>query len=158
MAVAEISAAFGSAKAALELLKAGKDTLDRAAITSAIAEIQSKLMDAQGMALKLFEDNLTLLQSNRELETKLKKQVDWETERGAYELKNVTPGIHAWVAKGTSSGFHSALKLCPTCFENQVRSPLQHIHVRTATGSTGGEALFCPACNAKLPFNGGYSA
>lgn len=159
MAIAEMSAAFGGAKASLDLLRAAKGTMDQAVIASAIADIQSKLLDAQSAALRLLEENTAMSNENRTLAEQLRSQEDWKQIEEKYVLRHVgSPGIQAWVETGTESGYSSAVKLCTGCFAKHVRSPLQHVEVRTSTGSSSGDALLCPTCNVKLQFHGTYMA
>lgn len=144
---AELQAGLSALKAALDLAQAGKGVIDRAAMASALYEVQSRLLETQNAALKAIEENAQLSQRLRALELAASEAQDWKAEASRYVRTTVADGISAYTEVERAEGLRNAVKLCTRCFEDRVKSilQLQHAPVRQL-------ALECPRCKTTLIF------
>src|SRR5271163_3940515 len=75
---ASISAALGSAKAILDLLKGANDAQLAMRISAEVASVQGRLIEVQQQALDLQNENQNLRDDIRQLKTKLAETVEAE--------------------------------------------------------------------------------
>lgn len=144
---AEIQGGMTAIKAAFDLLKAGKDVIDQAAMMNALYEIQQRLLETQGAALQTMEENTKLARRVQELESAVEKKADWTAEESKYELLQVASGVSAYTEVGRSSKLKDAIKLCAHCFGEQCKSILQ-----VQREDMRHQSLNCSRCRTKLIF------
>lgn len=142
--VSLLAPAFGSAKAALGLVKGAtaaavdhgvKDKLIE--IQSAILDIQEKLGDAQA-------ERLDLLHQLDELKRKVRDFEDAKAALDKYELFEIKPGKFVYRSKA-HEGTEPAHYICPKCYSEGRATLLQ-----AGTSVHGGALLRCSACSFSL--------
>lgn len=82
----EITAAFQSAKTAVELIKATQGLSNSNDILTAVNDVQIKLSGDIASALASQEKQALLAERVRDLETQLRDIEDWKTQMQRYEL------------------------------------------------------------------------
>lgn len=78
---ASITAALGSAKAILELVKSAKDAKLAIGITSEVANVQGRLIDVQQQALALQNENQELRDEVRRMKRTIEAEASFHFER-----------------------------------------------------------------------------
>ena len=94
-------------------------------LNSAVINMQSAVMDAQSMTLEAQGEQSRLIARVVELEEELKQKVNWEGEKARYEL-TTWGGNHVYqLREDLKQDSEPTHFLCPTCYENGVKSILQ---------------------------------
>jgi transcriptional regulator with GAF, ATPase, and Fis domain len=138
---AEISAALASAKTALDLAKAAKQLSDFNNVIAAVAEVNTKLMDATVVALASLEKQSALSDRVAELEDKQRQLDDFETQIQRYKLHEFAETKALVYALQPSHENGEPLHyLCATCLGNRKKTILQ----------PDGHLLRCHICDISL--------
>lgn len=146
--LAEISAAFGSAKAIADIVGAGKGVIDQAQLASALFDLNSKLLETQGAMLTLQSENGELQQRIRVLEDAASARLDWSAEASKFEQREVASGVFAYVRTPVTDKLASVPKYCSACFEARTKAVLQLRHTQVGRQL----ALDCPNKHPALVF------
>jgi len=145
MALAEISAALTSLRAAFDLSKAMIGLRDAEGFRSKSIELQSAVLEALDKSIEAREAYAAQADRIRTLEAEVARLKDWDAEKQNYELKHIGSGSMAYMLKPDKRGTEPPHWLCPTCFAKGQKSFLN------ATGTHVGRGWMynCPTCSAK---------
>jgi hypothetical protein len=135
----------------LNLGAAIANTNDAAKRQTQLIEFQKAITQAFTTIAELQLSNSALLADKNKLEQEIVHLKDWKAEREKYELKEIASGIFARVESGYVGQLQSAHKFCATCFEKNIKSPLQQQRAEMRQ-----IALHCFTCKSHIDF-GGYS-
>jgi hypothetical protein len=123
--ITEFAAAIQSVKALNDLVKAARELKNFNDFVAAISEVNTKLMEAEAVALNALEKQLSLTNRIGELEKEIRELKNWDSEAKRYQLAKVGIGVFAYVLKpGMESGEPSHM-LCANCFYEGQKSILQ---------------------------------
>lgn len=136
----ELVTAIQSFKTLSELLKGAIGLKNEQAIRTAISDVNSKLMDAQTVALETQEARLRDQELIRALETKLEQVDEWKTEAARYKLHELVPGRLVYSLKPESANGEPRHFLCANCFGEHKKSILQ----------VENDLWFCQKCKTSL--------
>ncbi|MBV9044643.1 MAG: DUF2752 domain-containing protein [Alphaproteobacteria bacterium] len=142
---AEISLGIQALKSALSLAKEAKDLTDATAIQGKVIEMQSAILEAQGVAIDAREAHAAQAERIRELETEVARLKAWHGERDNYDLKQIDGAAVAYMLKRDKRGSEPPHWLCAHCFENGKKSFLQS---QGRTKDSVHQVLKCPGCGA----------
>lgn len=121
----EISAAYNSAKVALEVAKAANGLSNYNELVSAISDVNSKLMQANMVALESQEKQFSLTNEISGLKEKLRQIEDWEGQMKRYKLHEFpTNGLAYALQPGMEQG-EPIHYLCTTCADQKQKTILQ---------------------------------
>ena len=154
--MSEIAGAFTALKAAKDIAESMKDLRDTALIQGKVAELQSKILDAQSAAFAANEERSTLINRVGELEKEVADTKAWVAEKEKYTLTDLLPNssrmttIYAYVEKDKASTPETTHKLCANCFDSGKKSILQ------GESRTPGmhRVLVCHHCGSDLYLSG----
>lgn len=146
--IAELLGAAQSVQALSSLLSAANGLANYNEIVAAVSEVNTKLMQANSVALSSQEKQSTLAAKVHKLEQEIKCLTNWETEKQKYELREIARGVFARTEQGYMGEFQSAHKFCATCFEKHIKSPLQQENVTEGRQLS----LSCHTCKSKIVF------
>lgn len=153
MALAEISAALTSLRAAFDLSKAMIGLRDAEAFRSKSIELQSIVLEALEKSIQARESYAAQADRIRALETEVTQLKNWDAEKANYELKNVGWGAVAYMLKPDKRNSEPPHWLCPTCFSKGQKSFLSF------TGASVGRRNIykCTGCGAQPAAEGAPS-
>ncbi len=123
--LAEITTAFASLKTMGELTALVLKTRVDSAVIEKAQESQAAMISLQSAMLSLQTQYQVLLREKDELEQRLIKMEDWNTEAQNYSLKEISSGVFVYVRKQDSSDGSPSHWLCANCYENKQKSILQ---------------------------------
>ena len=146
--IAELLGAAQSVQALSTLLSAANGLANYNEIVAAVSEVNTKLMQANAVALASQEKQSTLAAKVHELEQEIMGLKNWETEKQKFELKEIARGVFARTEQGYMGTLQSAHKFCATCFEKHIKSPLQQENVTEGRQLS----LTCHTCKSKIIF------
>ncbi len=146
--IAELIGAAQSVQALTTLLSSANKISNYNEIVAAVAEVNLKLMQANSVALSLQEKIRELQKNNEDLGHQIKTMNDWNSEAESYEETQVSDGVFVVVPKERSGKLKSTLKLCINCFNQKIKSVLQH-----SNEDMRRSGLSCHRCNSKMIFN-----
>jgi hypothetical protein len=146
--IAELLGAAQSVQALSTLLGAANGLANYNEIVAAVSEVNTKLMQANAVALSSQEKQSTLTAKVHELEQEVMSLKNWDSEKQKYELKEIARGVFARTEHGYVGALQSAHKFCATCFEKNIKSPLQQENVTELRQLS----LTCHTCKAKIIF------
>ncbi len=135
--VAEIYGGISALKTAFDIAKGLKDIDDATRRNAAVIELQEKILTAQAAQSELVETVGELKKRVAELEA-------WEADKKRYELKEIAPGVFAYLLKETMANGEPAHQLCAACYQHNKKSILQ----RRDKGMN--LLLHCPECSAEF--------
>ena len=142
---AEAGAAVGSIKTALDMLKGVRSLKSEADINQAVIEVQRILLDAQSAAVDDKSRQIELLNRISDLEARLAKAEEWESEKRRYRLTEFSTGRFAFVLVEDLGEGEPHHKLCAKCFTEKRKSILQ-----TVRKHSGGESVYCQHCTQEM--------
>jgi hypothetical protein len=152
MDIGSIAGVATSLKTAGEIAKAMVGLRDAAAFQSKLIELQGVILSAQGSALTAQQDQMTMLERVRDLETEVARLKAWDAEKQRYELKDAGQGTLAYALKEAAKGAGPNHHICAGCYENGRKSFLQ-----PETRFPGRcEVLACHFCGSALYLNGAW--
>lgn len=137
-----------SLKVAGDLTKAVVDLRDAQLVQSKVIELQSVILSAQSSAMLAQQEQFTLVERIRSLETEVADLKAWDTQADEYELKQIDRAAFAYMKKEAMRGPEPAHWLCVNCFEHKRRSVLQDQGRSKADAQM--EVFGCPTCRATL--------
>jgi hypothetical protein len=146
MPVAEITAGITSARTAYDLTKAMLQSRDAKILADGTRDLQLRLGEIIDKLLEAKQAQMAQLDEIAALKAQIKKFSDWDAEKQKYELKGVGHGVTAYMLKPEVRGTESPHWLCPTCFENGKKSPLQY---STMMGD-GTSVYRCAGCKGHI--------
>ena len=133
----------------MNLLKAAHHLSNYNEIVAAVSEVNTKLLQANDVALHSQEKQSVLAAKVNDLEKEITCLKDWERERERYELRQVARGVFVRVEKGVTGNWQSAYKFCATCFEQNSKAPLQQEKIQVGRRLS----LTCHRCKSKVIFD-----
>jgi len=104
MSGGEIGAAIQSMKVLYEIVKANKGLMNYNELISAVAEVNTKLFDAQQMIFTVLQDRDLLANRVRDLEKKIIESENRESELQKYEPHTFPSGTRALALKPGGKG------------------------------------------------------
>ena len=144
--IAELLGAAQSVQALSTLISAANGLSNYNELVAAVSEVNTKLMQANAVALSSQEKQSSLAAKIKELEQEVMSLKNWESEKQKYELKEIARGVFARTDKNFVGTLQSAHKFCATCFEKHIKSPLQQESVTEGRQLS----LTCHTCKAKI--------
>ncbi len=121
----EIQTAVESVKVISNILQASKDLRNFNELASAVSELNIKFLSALNEALTSAEKVSALNEEIRSLKEKLMKLENWEAESKDYVLKDIGPGIFAYIYKPSVDIGKPRHWACTKCFGNRNIGILQ---------------------------------
>jgi hypothetical protein len=129
-------------------------TRDINAMGSKVAELNSKIIEAQNLIFRIQADRAADIDKIKELEDEVARLNDWNTEKQRYEMRQIASGAFVYSLKPAMANGEPLHSLCATCYIRGKKSPLQ------SNGGSAVEILKCNECGAELrirhnrgPFN-----
>lgn len=116
----ELFLASQSVQALGTLLKAASGLSNYNEIVAAVSEVNSKLMQANAVALASQEKQSSLSARVQELEQEIVRFKNWEAEASEYETLEIARGVFGQLKKNRVGTLESAHKLCSNCFNQQT--------------------------------------
>jgi len=107
------------------------------------------IIDAQNKIISARNEHSLMASKIQELEKECVRLKDWSAEKKNYVLKQIAPGVFAYIEKGTVTSFSDAHKLCCNCFGKTIKSTLQQGEVKTHARMI---SLTCPNGCPQLQF------
>lgn len=126
--IQELLSAAHSVNSLLSLLKAANGLANYNEIVAAVSEVNTKLMQANAVALAAQEKQSALSAKIQELEQECARLKDWSAEKEKYERRQIAPGVFAQIDRSYLGDMQSAHKLCCNCFDKAIPSTLQQNH------------------------------
>lgn len=121
-----INAAVQSGTALWKIVAASKQLIENSELVTAVSEVNTKLMAAQGVALNAQQEQAALADQVRELKEKIVELENWKREEERYTLTEITPGIPAYLLQSEIERGTTTHRLCANCFDSrQKKSHLQ---------------------------------
>lgn len=114
-----------------------------------LIEFQKVVIQLQANAASIQVQNASLLRDKVELENEIARLRDWALEKEKYELKEIARGLFVRIDKSFADKLQSAQKFCATCFEKNIKSPLQQQNVEVGRQLS----LSCFNCKATIVFS-----
>ena len=123
-----ISTVLSSLVAAKDITQAMVGLRDAAALNGKIAELNSKIIDAQSGVFLVNEERATLIKRVSDLEKEIADRETWEREKQRYELRTVSPhGSLAYVLKEDLANGEPPHLICANCYQKHKKALLQGI-------------------------------
>lgn len=144
----ELLLASQSVQALGALLKAASDLSNYNEIVAAVSEVNSKLMQANAVALASQEKQSVLTARINELEKEIVRLKNWDAESRNYEIVEFSTGLFAYVAKDNVQPLESAHKYCANCYRKQSKSLLQQQRIEVGRQ----RSLVCHGCDSSVTF------
>jgi hypothetical protein len=125
--IQELLLASQSVQALGTLLKTAHGLANYNEIVAAVSEVNSKLMQANGVALASQEKQSELSKHILELEHEIRELRSWDNELKRYQLKKYPPGIYVYELTPGMENSEPPHMLCANCFSKRQKSLLQVI-------------------------------
>ncbi len=146
--ITEISSLVASSKTAYDIAKGLASGYLDEKVRERTSELLGILLSVQSDALAVNSKHQELLQDKYNLEKKIMEFEEWSATKNNYELKELAPGVPAYLRKKTNETEDPTLWICPYCYDKKQESFLQQeCHYET------GGFYFCPSC--RTPFQWG---
>ena len=146
--IPELLGATQSVQALASLLKSANGLSNYNEILLAVAEVNTKLMNANAVALASQEQQSLLAKKLRDKEAQLEALILWKKDAELLEQVEVAQGVFAYMKKDRRDPFQSQPKYCANCYFSNRPSLLQES--RESNRYIG---LNCHLCDAKMVFN-----
>lgn len=145
----EISAAIQGMKVLYEIVKANKGLTEYNELISTVADVNTKLFDAQQMIFTVLQDRDALANRVRELEKKIMELENRESELQKYESHEFPTGTRALALKPEMQQAEPLHYLCEPCASKGQIFRMQ------PDGFHDGRGLFlrCHHCNLLIPIS-----
>lgn len=134
MPISEIMTAWQSLKVAGDLAKGLIDLKTMAEIQTNTAELNQKILAAQGDLFAANATHAALIEEVGELKERLLRMENWDAQKKRYRLVAVSAGTAAYALKKSMSDGEPPHYLCTNCYENGKRSILNAGHSMRALG------------------------
>lgn len=139
-AIASMLTAIKTAKDIVETMIGLRDSQ---AFQTKLTELQARMIDAQAIASKFYDERSAFTKRISDLEDEVNNLRAWDAEKEEYELKEISPGSFAYIHKEHMRSGTASVYLCANCYENRKKSILQ-VEQRGVTG----DRLVCHACKS----------
>lgn len=146
--ITELTSLIASSKTAYDIAKGLTSVYVDEKVRERTSELIGILLSVQGDALSVNAKHQELLQEKYNLEKKIMEFEEWSATKNNYELKELAPGVSAYLRKKINETEESTLWICPYCYNNKKESFLQRECVYETSGF-----YFCPTC--RTPFQWG---
>ena len=146
--IPELLGATQSVQALASLLKSANGLSNYNEILLAVSEVNTKLMNANAVALAAQEQQSLLAKKLRDKEAQLEALILWEKDAELLEQVEVAQGVFAYMKKDRRGPFQPQPKYCANCYFSNRPSLLQES--REPNRYIG---LNCHLCDAKMVFN-----
>lgn len=146
--IAEISSLIATSKAAYDIAKGISSLNSEVERNQSISKILEVLITVQTQALSVNAVAQKLQEEKFDLAKKIMEFEDWAQTKSNYELKELAPGIPAYLRKKIDETKDPTLWICPYCYDQKKESFLQQEYHSDTAGF-----YFCPKC--KTPFQWG---
>lgn len=123
--IQEFAAAVQSAKVLTDLLKATHELRNANEFIAAVSEINSKLMEANVVALSSQEKQAVLTKRISDLEQQIMKLEDWKRESERYQLTMLAVDVPVFTLKPGKENGEPPHKLCANCYSKRQKGYLQ---------------------------------
>jgi hypothetical protein len=148
-----ITAAFQALSGAKILAEGLLSARDISLVSAKVAELNSKIIDAQNGIFAALEERSALVSRIGELEKKIADFETWQHEKNRYELIDLggqgRGSVLAYALKKEAQGTEPFHLLCTKCYQHRIKSPLQATtEIRRAK-----RVHFCPECKTEFAFN-----
>lgn len=144
----EIGTAIASARALIDIAKAGLEARDDAKVQAALIDLNAKLLDASTAALDSLSKASKLhveLSQLKEAHASLQRRLD---EKDSYRLSSVAFGKHAYELKPElAQQGNQHHYVCQGCFDAGKKFVLQF-----DSSEHFGSSFFCPGCKYKISY------
>lgn len=137
----DLYAGYKGFSALLDLGKQFLEVRDTAARQTLVVDFTRQIMEAQA-------HHALLLERIRDLEEKLMRFENWETEKQRYELQEVGRGFLVYAIKPAMADGEPAHQICANCYQDRHKSLLQK------ESRNREDFLICQRCHADLPLSG----
>ena len=148
--IQELLLASQSVQALGTLLKAANGLANYNEIVSAVSEVNSKLMQANAVALASQEKQATLANQVATLQAELSELKRWDNEIDRYILHQLAPEVFVYALKPGRENAEPPHFLCTNCVSKHQKSILQ----LTNSGPYGRDYI-CHNCSSQLSFSTG---
>ena len=122
--IQELAAAVQSAKVLTDLLKATHELRNANEFIAAVSEINSKLMEANIIALSSQEKQSSLAKRVSELEQQIVELEHWKSESERYQLSVLAPDVPIFTIKPGKENGEPPHKLCTNCYNKRQKGYL----------------------------------
>lgn len=140
--ISEINAAIQSAKVLKDIINAHKELSSYNDLSSAVAEINSKLIDAQHLILSYQVSHKALTDRITELEEKLSSKEKFNREISRYKLHKLKSGMLVYIIKPEHEEIGEPHYICTDCASNGHISLFQPV--------LNGTRLVCDSCKKNV--------
>lgn len=131
--IGSFGTALGSLKTAYNIVAEFAKLKLNAETQLKLVELQQLIIAAQNDALSSQESQASLKRKIQELENKISTYDTWKQEEQRYELVDFGGGTFAYSLIESKAEGEPAHIICPSCFQNQQKSILQHAGVNSFT-------------------------
>ena len=140
-----ITALLGTFKSIKDVAESMVALRDKHLITEKVAEINSKIIDAQQGIFAVNAERSELVQMVSALEKEIADLKAWNIEKERYQLVALASNVMAYQLKPTESGIEPTHLLCANCFTDGKKSFLnQNVH------ATSIDIFKCNRCGNEL--------
>jgi len=143
--IAEISTLISSSKTAYDIAKGLASVYTDDKVRERTSELVGVLLAVQSDALAVNAQHQELLQEKYKLEKKILEFEEWSATKNNYELKEMAPGVPAYLRKKTEGASDPTIWICPYCYGKKEESFLQLEYYTEEAG-----LCFCPRCKTKF--------
>lgn len=140
--IPEINAAIQSAKVLKDFISAHKELMSYNDLSSAVAEVNSKLIDAQHSVLSYQVSHKALTDRITELEEKLSSKEKFDREISRYKLHKLKSGMLVYIIKPEHEEIGEPHYICTDCTSNGHISLFQPV--------LNGTRLVCDSCKKNV--------
>lgn len=137
------AAALSSLKTAFDLTKSLLDVQGAAKIGAKVIELQSQILSAQQSAMNAQQEQATLIEAVKSLESEIARLKKWDADKSDYRLEDVGSGAFVYSPKREPTASEPNHWLCVKCFEGGQRSLVQNLGRRPDKAIA---QFACPSC------------
>ena len=123
-------------------------------VSAKISEINTKILEAQSLALSAQADQFVLSKNIADLEEKLTRINQFRSQKKDYELQSVGDVAFAYVYNPPADAIEPVHWLCSTCCDQDRKSVLQ-FYTHDIGRSRGLDIWKCHVCNSEIRVPGG---
>jgi hypothetical protein len=145
MPVEYISTVLTSLSSASTIAKALIDLKVSSEVVGKVIELQSQIVAAQTSTLAAQEQQHELRKQIESLERDIAKLREWDSLRGQYPLREISPGVYVRELNDPTITGEPAHWLCCNCFDQHEKSILQWQNT-----VNGIKAYRCHRCNSVI--------
>lgn len=152
MVIAEGTALIASIKGTIDIVKGLKASNDANTIMKAQSDILEQLFQSRIEAFALHEKASALNSEKEELINKVREFEQWGKTESEYNLKEVKPGIFAYVFKESQNLEIPTHWLCANCWNDRKKSIFQKLkrNYNITTYETYETTHICLRCKTQI--------